>query len=150
MKKLTSRIKNSLRKERPAPSRAFPISTATPSNDGMTQVTTLSANQPGIDRSTSSNVLLTPLPSMLTAGPSNLSDSGQVITGPIAGTHSVVDPLPSIDLVSASSAIASTADLASSAPSLRAHPRKSVFLGHFANDYPLKGTLTISTFIAIA
>jgi hypothetical protein len=33
---------------------------------------------------------------------------------------------------------------------LRAHPRKSVFLGHFANDCPLKRTLTISTFIAIA
>jgi hypothetical protein len=33
---------------------------------------------------------------------------------------------------------------------LRAHPRRSVFLGHFANDCPLKRTLTISTFIAIA
>jgi hypothetical protein len=33
--------------------------------------------------------------------------------------------------------------------SLRARPQKSVFLAHFANDCPLKRTLTISTFIAI-
>jgi hypothetical protein len=119
--KLRSRIKNSLRKERRAPSRASPISTATSSNDG-TQAAILSASQPGIARSTSSNVLLTPLPAMLTAGPSNFSGSGQAITGHIAGTHSVANPLPSIDLVSASSASASTADLASNALSLAASP----------------------------
>ena len=109
MKKLTSRIKNSLRKERPASSRTSPISTAASSNDGMTQVATLSANQPGIARSTSSNVLLTPLPSTVTAEPPNLSGSGQAITGPV-------------DLVSASSASTPTANQASNAPSLAVSP----------------------------
>jgi hypothetical protein len=122
MKKLTSQIKKSLRKERPAPSRASHVPTSTISDDGMTQVATLSANQLGIARSTSSNVLLTPLPSMLTAGPSNLSDSGQVITASIEATHPVANPLPSADLVSASSASASTVDLASNAPSLATSP----------------------------
>ena len=91
----------------------------------------------GIARSTSLNVLLTPLPSMLAAGPSNLSDSGQPITGPIAGTHSVVNPLPSVDLVSAS---ASTADLASKAPSLATSP------GAAPQPSPLPRT-TVSAYI---